>query len=441
VRAKKSLGDKSTIPASKPVGPKGYQKDTLDSTPTVPGHDKRKKSRARYQILEKVGEGGMGIVYKAQDNRLRRIVAIKRLKTKTQANQLAIARFLREARSIARLNHFNIVQIYDITMDTKGPYISMEFIKGNTLAERIHSKINLSVQTTVKIFRQVLSAVAFAHKQGIIHRDIKPSNIMIDTNDVPKLMDFGLAQARDRAQMTVTGAFMGTPDYTSPEQLIDPKNVDKRTDIYSLGAVMYECLTGLSIKYLRESKIPSELSEVVLRALAPNRVERYGSAEQMADSLEEICPSNGRRPTDINFEEDDILRALKKCHSSGLFLQPNIPERKLRNGIINCEVPKKEKILGFVDLTVWGSGKRCLLFGTNAIYYSNDRLSKQPGTHSISYSDLIDREVVEQEEGSGFFKGSAASLGGGDFIDITTSEMKVDALIVLLRNLQQILTE
>jgi eukaryotic-like serine/threonine-protein kinase len=212
----------------------------------------------RYRLIEQIGEGGMGSVWRAEHISLRTAVAIKLLHPKLAGNVPVRARFLREAQAAALLTSTNIVRILDHGVDDDVPYIAMEFLVGESLRTRLKRERTLSPAATAKILAGVARGVARAHRAGIVHRDLKPDNIFItvdeDQHDVVKVVDFGIAKLLDDALLsdgddgeniaTVTGAMLGTPYYMSPEQLRGKKQIDARTDLWSLGVIAYECLTG-----------------------------------------------------------------------------------------------------------------------------------------------------------------------------------------------------
>ncbi|HOW73093.1 MAG TPA: protein kinase, partial [Phycisphaerae bacterium] len=270
---------------------------------------------ARYEILKPLGKGGMGIVFKARDRRLGRVVAIKRISSKIAGSSSALERFLAEARLVAVLNHYNIVQIYDIDKDSDGYFISMEYIEGEDLKSKIARDGRIDPERAVEITRQLCNALSYAHGRGIIHRDIKSGNILVSTQGTPRLVDFGLARGIADQDLTVTGVMMGTVDYASPEQLQDTKNVDHRTDIYSLGATLYEMLTGMSPRMVQESKIPEELREPVLKAMSPDRGQRYQTIEAFSEALAQAKVGDVEtliRRADARFKAGDLEGALHR---------------------------------------------------------------------------------------------------------------------------------
>src|SRR5581483_5069862 len=198
----------------------------------------------RYVNLTLLGQGGMGAVYRGRDPELERPVAVKVMLDSTPD---FVARFRREAQSIARLTHANIVQVYDFGVDGEGnPYFVMELIDGTPLDKIIRDRGRLAPADAVNLARQAAEGLAAAHRAGIVHRDVKPSNLIVDGRGGVKLVDFGIARVREGggAQLTNAAALMGTPGYMAPEQAAGGKPVDHRADIYALGLTLYEMLAG-----------------------------------------------------------------------------------------------------------------------------------------------------------------------------------------------------
>jgi serine/threonine-protein kinase len=261
----------------------------------------------RYRIQRKLGAGGMADVYLAEDQELGRRVAIKILNGRHANDDQFIERFRREAKNAAALNHPNIVSIYDRGEAEDTYYIAMEFLDGRTLKELIVSRGAAPVNVAIEYARQILSALRFAHRHGIVHRDIKPHNVLVDSDGRVKVTDFGIARA-GTSQMTEAGSIVGTAQYLSPEQARGGE-VDPRSDLYSLGVVLYELLTGktpfdgetpveIAMKHLSNAPkppsklrpdIPRELDMVVMRALAKNPDDRYQSADEMEADLERVA--------------------------------------------------------------------------------------------------------------------------------------------------------
>jgi serine/threonine protein kinase len=200
------------------------------------------KTITHYHIIEKLGEGGMGVVYKARDDKLERLVALKLLSQEFTVDPDAKKRLIREAKTTARLNHINICTIYEIDEAENQLFIAMEFIEGESLQEKYGNR-SLSIEESFAIISQIISGLSHAHKLGIFHRDIKPTNILITHDGIVKIVDFGIAKLKGQTQYTQAGKILGTIDYISPEQAGGDK-VDHRTDIWSTGILLYQLLTG-----------------------------------------------------------------------------------------------------------------------------------------------------------------------------------------------------
>ena len=204
------------------------------------------KKLGRYEILSELGQGAMGVVYKAIDPLIERTVAIKTIKLDLSKDELASfeERFYREAKSAGRLNHPNIVTIYDVGKSDDSAYMAMEFMEGQLLRDILDAHTALSIDKIVDIAAQIAEGLAYAHENGIVHRDIKPANIMLVRDGVAKIMDFGIAQMPSGSR-TLAGAVLGSPKYMAPEQVVG-KAVDGRSDLFALGVILYEMLTGES---------------------------------------------------------------------------------------------------------------------------------------------------------------------------------------------------
>jgi eukaryotic-like serine/threonine-protein kinase len=260
-----------------------------------------------YQVLEELGRGGMAIVYKAFQPSLGRYVALKVLPEYFQHDPEFIARFQREARAAAQLNHPNIVTIYDVGEQAGVHYIAMEYLDGGSLRDRL-ARGPLSVDQAQQIVEQVGSALDYAHTRGLIHRDVKPANILFTADNRPKITDFGIARASDGTRLTRTGVLMGTPEYMSPEQA-QGGLVDCRSDLYALGVMLYEMLTGrvpfqadtphatlYAIIYQpppppRQIRpdLPLVAETVLLKGLAKHPDDRYQSGVELAIALRDAA--------------------------------------------------------------------------------------------------------------------------------------------------------
>ncbi len=257
-----------------------------------------------YQVVEELGRGGMAIVYKALQPSLRRYVALKVLPDYFQSDPEFVARFQREARAAAQISHPNVVTIYDVGEQAGVHYIAMEYLEGGSLLDRL-ARGPLSPEEALQIVEQVGSALDFAHGRGLIHRDIKPANILFSADGRPKVTDFGIVRAGDTNRLTRAGTMLGTPEYMSPEQA-EGRPVDHRADLYALGVILYEMLTGrvpfhadtphaivyallhrppLPPRQLRPDLSPA-VEAVLLKALAKQPNDRFQTGAEMSAALQ-----------------------------------------------------------------------------------------------------------------------------------------------------------
>jgi serine/threonine-protein kinase len=254
----------------------------------------------KYELEDELGRGGMGVVWRARDRRLDRIVAIKRLLGGESESQLGIARFLREARTIAKLSHAHIVQIIELDADADGPYFVMEYVDGPTISARLTQTPKgegLPIDEAVRIGKTMAQALAYAHKRGVVHRDLKPGNVMLTSDGTVKVLDFGLARMGRDAGISMTGYGMGTLDYAAPEQIASARDVDHRADIYAFGRTMYAMVTGASPRDMRESKIPAGLAPLILKCTEEEPAQRYFSMDEVAAALERPLSARLARTT------------------------------------------------------------------------------------------------------------------------------------------------
>jgi serine/threonine protein kinase/formylglycine-generating enzyme required for sulfatase activity len=240
----------------------------------------------RYSVIEKIGAGGMGTVYKAKDSKLDRVVAIKKMLMLLPDNDQATKRFITEATSIAHLNHPNIVQVYDRGEDDTGVFIVMEYVKGCDLSSVIKEKGKLGKKEALKIFKGICDGTSHAHEKGVIHRDIKPANILLEEGNIPKLVDFGLARIEADTHNTGSNIGMGTLAYAAPEQMEDASSVNHCADIYALGKTLYFMLTAMSPDAIDLDELPEDFRSAVAKSLKPRPEDRHSSVDEFYKSLE-----------------------------------------------------------------------------------------------------------------------------------------------------------
>lgn len=263
-----------------------------------------KSINGRYEAREPIGSGGMANVYKGIDCVLKRDVAIKLLHDDSASDPSFVERFRREAQAVARLNHPNIVSVYDWGAVANSYYMVMEYVDGTSLKELIRDRAPLPEREALRVAADVASALTMAHQGGIVHRDIKPQNILLTADGSVKVVDFGIARTETLTQLTLTNAVYGTAHYFSPEQA-QGRTVDARSDIYSLGVVLYEMLTGrepfqgaslleVAVQHVQQPPVPPrdcvpsispEVNDLVLRALAKDPKDRFESASAMRNAL------------------------------------------------------------------------------------------------------------------------------------------------------------
>lgn len=299
-----------------------------------------------FRILEKLGEGGMGVVYKAIDVRLDRPVAIKMLTASLTDNPELVQRFQAEARSQANLNHTNLATLYAFLVDQGNAYMVMEFIEGENFDQVIRRNGPISARDAVPWFKQALLGIGAAHRVGIIHRDIKPSNLMLNRQGIVKVMDFGIAKAVGSRGMTRTGMHLGTLAYMSPEQ-IQNRTVDVRTDIYALGVTLYEMLSGhVPFESTSEYQImqdhvsavppalaryypyaPKEFEGVVAKALAKNPDDRFQTVEEFGVALEHPEKLLAATPIPVSAPPNLVIGSgsVISATSPGIFQGPTSP--------------------------------------------------------------------------------------------------------------------
>ena len=284
----------------------------------------------RYELLEKIGDGGMAVVYKGKDKLLNRFVAVKILSPEFTKDATFVENFKRESQAAAGLSHPNIVGVYDVGREGNINYIVMELIEGDTLNKIIEKEAPMDYRKVIDISKQVASALRIAHKNKIIHRDVKPHNIMVTNDGVVKLADFGIARAVNDATLSTGSKIVGSVHYFSPEQARG-NYVDERSDIYSLGIVMYEMLTGkvpfdgdnpvtVALKHINEEivpprelepSIPPALERIVMKATSKFQTNRYANADELIQDLDNVSFVTAIAPDSI-FESTTVVEKRNK---------------------------------------------------------------------------------------------------------------------------------
>jgi serine/threonine protein kinase len=296
------------------------------------------KTLGNYQIVEEVGRGGMGIVYKALQISLNREVALKVLPKQYSTDPEFVNRFRREAKAAASLNHQNIVQIYEIGHHGGVQYFVMEYIEGTNLKSLVEREAPLPLPQTIDIIWDVCNALDFAHKRNVVHRDIKPHNIMISRSGEIKVFDFGIAKAADSSGLTTTGTSIGTPQYMSPEQARGEKEIDGRADLYSLGVVFYEMLVGkvpfdgstavgTMYRHVNETpeppskhnpNVPDDIDRIVNRMLHKEKQKRYQTGQEIIEDLRPVRQSFSTLDGDLS--KGKIARRKRRRPAFALFM-------------------------------------------------------------------------------------------------------------------------
>ncbi len=261
----------------------------------------------RYQVIEELGKGGMGKVYKAFDKKIKERVALKLLKPEIAADEKTIERFRNELKFARKISHRNICRMYDLGEEEGNNYITMEYVSGEDLKSTIRRIGQLPVAKSISIAKQICEGLAEAHRLGVVHRDLKPQNIMIDKEGNARIMDFGIARSLEAKGITEAGMIIGTPEYMSPEQ-VEGKEADQRSDIYTLGVILYEMVTGkvpfegdttlsIALKHKTEepldpreinAQIQEGLSRLILKCMEKDKKKRYQGAKELLSELSKI---------------------------------------------------------------------------------------------------------------------------------------------------------
>ena len=371
---------------------------------------KGQKINDRYQIIKTIGEGGMANVYLAYDTILDRNVAVKILRGDLSNDEKFLRRFQREALSASSLSHPNIVEVYDVGEDNGQYYIVMEYIEGKHLKQLIKKRGKLTIPEVIDIMTQIAEGIAHAHDSYIIHRDIKPQNIMILENGLVKITDFGIAMAMNATQLTQTKSVMGSVHYLPPEQA-SGKGSTIQSDIYSMGILMYELLTGalpykgdnaveIALKHLKEPlpsireylpNIPQSIENIILKSTAKNPKNRYTDAREMCEDLKTAMdesrinePKYEYQYKDGELDDTKIMKAIKddkeeKTNTTAI-------AKQLTNG----DLKKQNKLLIILAAIFTG-----LILITTCIIFLLPVITSKP---NIKIPDVSGLTIIKAEE-------------------------------------------
>lgn len=442
----------------------------------------------RYEVLERIGAGGMAIVYKAKDLLLNRVVTIKVLREQYATDEDFIRRFRREAQAVASLSHPNIVSVYDVGKDGDTEYIVMEYVEGRNLKEIIRDYAPLSTEQTINLARQITGAIQNAHEHHIIHRDIKPHNILVTADGHAKVTDFGIARAVSSATVTHTGDIIGSVHYLSPEQAKGVQS-NEQSDIYALGIVIYELITGkvpydgetpitIALKHLQEQpvlpskinpRIEKDFEAVIMRAIAKSREQRYTSAKDLLEDLNHIQAGRPIKRLEIPLPEDP--EATQTHKGMGKVLAPievATPKNGEKPPLSVTQNPQGKKVKklrwpiivgGLILLAILLGGgialKNYIFLGTTKVpnvvgktvpvagdYLNQAKLKLSP-TVTYEFSDKVQKDLIVSQDpaADGIVKVGrevqvVVSKGPdmGTFPDVVTGQLTKENAVYLIQN-------
>ncbi len=430
----------------------------------------------RYQIIEELGRGGMGWVYRALDKKLNEEVALKLIKPEIASDKKTVQRFSNELKIARKIAHKNVGKMYDLNEDEGTHYITMEYVSGQDLKGLIRQSKQLTVGTAISIARQICDGLSEAHSLGVVHRDLKPSNIMIDKNGNARIMDFGIARSVEGKGLTGAGVMIGTPEYMSPEQ-VEGKEIDTRTDIYSLGIILYEMLTGrvpfeggtpltIAVKHKTETpkapteyneQLPEDLSLLILRCLEKDKDKRYQSVDEVSSELSKVekgVPTAERiipRRTPLTSREITVKFSLRKLLIpvaatvvfiiAALFIWKVLPHKKteaIPSGKPSLAVMYFENNTGEESLDHWRKALSDLLIAdlTQSKYIkvlSSDKLfsilRKLELLEARSYATEDLHEVALEGQSSYLLLGTLTKAGENFRINITIQDVNTGEII------------
>lgn len=324
----------------------------------------------RYKIIEELGEGGMGKVFRAFDKKIEEEVALKILRTEIATDETTIERFRNEGKFARKISHKNVCRVFDLNDEEGIPYITMEYVRGEDLKNLIKREGKISSEVAIRIAKQLCDGLAEAHMLGIVHRDLKPQNIMIDKHGNARIMDFGISRSLETKGVTKVGMIVGTPEYMSPEQ-VEGKDVDQRSDIYSLGVVFYEMVTGrvpfegnapfsIALKHTTQAppdpkkfnvQISEDISYVILRCMEKDIEKRYQSVEDILSNL-------------INIENGTpITSTPSRTYIPVPFISQEEEQIDVERPVFVAREEELEKLSTFLDDTLAGRGRVIFVTG------------------------------------------------------------------------------
>lgn len=368
----------------------------------------------RYEIIDRIGGGGMALVYKGHDILLNRKVAIKVLRQQYVHDEEFIRRFRREAQAAASLSHPNVVSIYDVGQEEDIHYIVMEYIEGKTLNDLIKERAPLQVEEAIRIASQICDALDHAHHNQIIHRDIKPHNILMGKNGRVKVTDFGIARAADSSQITQTGSVVGSVHYFSPEHA-KGTSTGAKSDIYSLGIVLYQMLTArlpfsgespisVALKHLQEDVeeprkvnplIPQSVENLILKSMRKNQDERYQSAKEMLKDLESCLLPERRNEPKIQFasdeEDEEKTRVIPAIKGDGYRPHERIAESRSAGDV----EARKRKRRPWLKPSIWSAVIILLLLG---LWYGVGAVKAWLTVPEVDIPNVVNKNVTEAQK-------------------------------------------
>ncbi len=402
----------------------------------------------RYRLESKLGSGGMSTVYLAHDEVLDRPVALKLLHQEISEDAAQLERFRREARSAARLSHPNLVGVIDAGEDQGRPYIVFEYIEGETLKRRIQADGGLPVDEAVAYAIEIGRGLTAAHARKLVHRDVKPQNVLIDPDGRAKVTDFGIARSLESKGLTATGRVLGTTDYVSPEQAMG-EDVDERSDVYSLGIVLYEMLTGdvpfeaetqvgVAMKHVNEPMpdvqakrpdVSAALALVIDRATTKDPRDRYGSVAEMVRDLEATLEVEAARRGGTSGEATSVLDSVPR--SQRKLARPRIPVSGIAMGVVGVALIAAALIFGGSELNNLGDDGNG---ASSEITLSRDSASDfdpfgTGGEHPEETSLAVDGDPTGTAWSTESYTGTLDKDGVGIYVD-AGKEVEVSAVVL-----------